>query len=66
MPVKITAVEKNIFAMIPLRHLIESQDLYDQVTLVHGDMREVSIDSKFDIIVSELLGSFGDNELSPE
>lgn len=52
--------------MIPLRSLIESQDLGDQVTLIHGDMRELDINFKADIIVSELLGSFGDNELSPE
>lgn len=30
------------------------------------DMREWAAPEKADIIVSELLGSFGDNELSPE
>ena len=29
-------------------------------------MRDWKPESKVDIIVSELLGSFGDNELSPE
>ena len=29
-------------------------------------MRDANIEDKADIIVSELLGSFGDNELSPE
>lgn len=38
----------------------------DQVTVVSCDMREWEAPEKADIIVSELLGSFGDNELSPE
>lgn len=38
----------------------------DDVTVVHTDMREWNPPEKADIIVSELLGSFGDNELSPE
>lgn len=38
----------------------------DQVSLVFGDMRAVSLPEPVDILVSELLGSFGDNELSPE
>jgi hypothetical protein len=36
------------------------------VKLVFSDMRSFSPREKADIIVSELLGSFGDNELSPE
>lgn len=31
-----------------------------------GDMRSIELPEKVDILVSELLGSFGDNELSPE
>lgn len=38
----------------------------DHVSLVFGDMRVVSMPEPVDILVSELLGSFGDNELSPE
>lgn len=38
----------------------------DQVTVVSTDMRHWEPPEKADIIVSELLGSFGDNELSPE
>lgn len=37
-----------------------------KVTVVSCDMREWNPPEKADIIVSELLGSFGDNELSPE
>ena len=36
------------------------------MTIVSSDMREWDAPEKADIIVSELLGSFGDNELSPE
>jgi len=38
----------------------------DLVTVVSSDMRLWSAPEFADIIVSELLGSFGDNELSPE
>lgn len=41
----------------------------DQVKLLFGDMRRFPTPEpaeKADIIVSELLGSLGDNELSPE
>lgn len=36
------------------------------VTIVSSDMREWNPPELADILVSELLGSFGDNELSPE
>ena len=36
-----------------------------QVTVVSSDMREWVAPEKADIIVSELLGSFADNELWP-
>lgn len=38
----------------------------EQVTLVSADMRTWQAPQAADILVSELLGSFGDNELSPE
>ncbi len=38
----------------------------DRVEVVPTDMREWSTQMKADIMVSELLGSFGCNELSPE
>lgn len=36
------------------------------VEIVSCDMRVWEAPEKADIIISELLGSFGDNELSPE
>jgi hypothetical protein len=37
-----------------------------QVEIVSADMRHWQAPEPADILVSELLGSFGDNELSPE
>ncbi|XP_010781267.1 protein arginine N-methyltransferase 5 [Notothenia coriiceps] len=62
---KIYAVEKNPNAVITLENW-RFEEWGDQVTVVSCDMREWSAPEKADIIVSELLGSFGDNELSPE
>lgn len=63
--VKVYAVEKNPNAVITLQAF--QRDLWkDKVTVVSCDMRDWNPPEKADIIVSELLGSFGDNELSPE
>ena len=44
----------------------KEKDWGASVQLIFGDMRRVDLPEKVDILVSELLGSFGDNELSPE
>lgn len=70
--VKVWAVEKNPNACIILEQ--HNQDDWDNtVIIVNSDMRSWSGPTKssihtgnVDILVSELLGSFGDNELSPE
>ena len=36
------------------------------MTIIHEDIRSWQPECKADIMVSELLGSFGDNQLSPE
>ncbi|KAK2156327.1 hypothetical protein LSH36_216g04041 [Paralvinella palmiformis] len=61
----IYAVEKNPNAVVTLENL-KYEMWGDQVTIVSTDMREWQAPEKADIIISELLGSFGDNELSPE
>ena len=67
---KVYAVEKNPNAVVTL--LDQKETIWgDQVEVISGDMREWkpsddAEDIRADIIVSELLGSFGDNELSPE
>ena len=64
--IKVIAVEKNTNAIVTL--LTQKDESWgDKVEVVSSDMREwKSGGIKADIVVSELLGSFGDNELSPE
>ena len=65
--VKVIALDKNPNAIVTLRNMIIDENLQDRVSLISGDMRHISVDAmKGDILMSELLGSFGDNELSPE
>ena len=63
--VKIYALEKNSNAIVTLsaKKVLEWGN---DVTLVHCDMRYWHAPEKCNIMVSELLGSFADNELSPE
>ncbi|KAF9468127.1 PRMT5-domain-containing protein [Collybia nuda] len=61
----IYAVEKNPNAFVTLQHRQEQQ-WGSKVKLLFGDMRFIDVPEKADFLVSELLGSFGDNELSPE
>lgn len=63
---KLLVVEKNPNAIVTLSHLINSIWRNEEITLISSDMRTLVLDEKVDIIISELLGSFGDNELSPE
>lgn len=71
-PVHVYAIEKNPNAYVHLqRHNVETWKR--RVTVVKTDMRAwkgpIQSDGtvgKVDILVSELLGSFADNELSPE
>jgi len=64
--VKVYAVEKNFGAINTLRVLRQQEWRNYDVNIVEDDMREWNAPEKADIIISELLGSFGDNELSPE
>ncbi|KAL5485729.1 hypothetical protein ACEPAI_6770 [Sanghuangporus weigelae] len=61
----IYAIEKNPSAYVTLQQRRETE-WKDRVTVLFGDMRRLEVPQKADILVSELLGSFGDNELSPE
>ncbi|XP_018650354.1 putative shk1 kinase-binding protein [Schistosoma mansoni] len=64
--VRIYAVEKNPNALCTLRSRINHEWQGLDVQLIEGDMRNLKTPEQADIFVSELLGSFGDNELSPE
>ncbi|XP_071730514.1 protein arginine N-methyltransferase 1.5-like [Rutidosis leptorrhynchoides] len=63
---KVYAVEKNPNAVVTLHSLVKLEGWENIVTIISGDMRSWDAPEKADILVSELLGSFGDNELSPE
>jgi hypothetical protein len=63
--VRVYAVEKNPNAVVTLRNL-KATTWGSRVTIVSCDMRRWEAPELADILVSELLGSFGDNELSPE
>ncbi|VIO91830.1 Uncharacterized protein BM_BM2581 [Brugia malayi] len=65
------SVEKNAHAVVTLQFR-NKHHWKDRVQIIEGDMRELSEKVRAgqlpspDLVVSELLGSFGDNELSPE
>ncbi|KAL5558290.1 hypothetical protein UlMin_034501 [Ulmus minor] len=63
---KVYAVEKNPNAVVTLHSLVKLEGWESIVTIISCDMRYWDAPEKADILVSELLGSFGDNELSPE
>lgn len=63
---RVYAVEKNANAVITLRNHVATDPAWSEVTVVASDMRQWQAPEKADILVSELLGSWGDNELSPE
>lgn len=68
--VKIFAVEKNPSSILTIKE--KKATIWSKIgpkvsiDIVHSDMREWRPSEKADLIVSELLGSFSDNELSPE
>ncbi|KAI0070415.1 PRMT5-domain-containing protein [Panus rudis PR-1116 ss-1] len=64
--VLVYAVEKNPNAFVTLQERLEREWGDERVKLLFGDMRTLDVPEQVDILVSELLGSFGDNELSPE
>jgi len=63
--IKVYAVEKNPNAVNTLRTQ-KVENWGEMVDVIEADMRELKMLVKADIVISELLGSFGDNELSPE
>lgn len=65
---ELTVVEKNPHATRTLQHkcLVNPRWRNHRVQIVKDDMRNWKPQHPVDLVVSELLGSFGDNELSPE
>ena len=64
--IKCFAVEKNVNAVVTLKMLKRTEWVNKDVTIISSDMRHWKPSELADIMVSELLGSFSDNELSPE
>ncbi|CAG2107263.1 unnamed protein product [Medioppia subpectinata] len=70
--VHIFAVEKNPNAVVTLQTLREQRwggdngTEFAKIDVIACDMRDWEAPKKADIVISELLGSFADNELSPE
>eukprot|EP00049_Salpingoeca_infusionum_P011206 m.192817 g.192817 ORF g.192817 m.192817 type:complete len:497 (+) comp14866_c0_seq5:80-1570(+) len=64
--VRVYAVEKNPGAVATLKGAKEREWGDDTVVIVSADMRVWQAPEQCDVLVSELLGSWGDNELSPE
>ncbi|POV94980.1 hypothetical protein PSTT_16544 [Puccinia striiformis] len=64
--ITITAIEKNPNSYLTLQERLRTDWDPEVVKVWFGDMRDYQPIDPIDIIISELLGSFGDNELSPE
>ena len=64
--IRVYAVEKNPNAAVTLRSRVAHEPAWASVEVIESDMRELEAPEMADILVSELLGSWGDNELSPE
>jgi len=62
---KLYALEKNPNAVNTLLNLKHNHPDWEDVIVVSTDIRKYN-GVQADVVVSELLGSFGDNELSPE
>lgn len=62
------AIEKNPNAIITINHYFAKNkaELKDKMAVVCKDVRTWNPLEQADILFSELLGSFSDNELSPE
>jgi protein arginine N-methyltransferase 5 len=66
----VLALDKNPAALAELRRRKRTEKDWISVDIFHMDMRDKQFPKAFigkvDILVSELLGGFGDNELAPE
>ncbi|KAI8876437.1 PRMT5-domain-containing protein [Backusella circina FSU 941] len=65
-PIRVYAIEKNPQVYVTLQKQKETMWKGSNVEIVLSDIREWNMSEKCDILVSELLGAFGDNQLSPE
>eukprot|EP00871_Galdieria_phlegrea_P002395 jgi/Galph1/3156/GphlegSOOS_G1807.1 len=64
--IRIYAIEKNPYAAMTLKSIQKTDPSWQKVEIITQDMRQWKAPELAHVVVSELLGSFGDNELSPE
>lgn len=62
---ELVVIEKNTCAIMYLEQR-NQKDWGSRVEILHMDMRDWAPKVRYNLIISELLGSFGCNELSPE
>jgi protein arginine N-methyltransferase 1 len=59
---RVYAIEFSPRLCAAIRHLIHSQDLEDRIQLIEGDVRQVELPERVDVVLCELLGNFGLDE----
>ncbi|ORY85586.1 type II protein arginine N-methyltransferase Skb1 [Protomyces lactucae-debilis] len=64
--ISLMVIEKNPHAVLGLKRRLKHDWAGLDITLFETDMRDWNTEEYVHILVSELLGSFADNELSPE
>jgi len=64
--VKVYCIEKNPFPIQSLKRRVQRNKWSKFVEIVQADIKHYLMPQTPDIIFSELLGGFADNELSPE
>ena len=64
--VKVYCLDKNPYPLQTVKRRIAQKKWHKFVEVIQADIKTYQLPSHPDIIVSELLGGFGDNELSPE
>ena len=60
------AIEKNPYPIQTIKKRIRENKWENKIKIVHTDIKDYEMEEKPDLFFSELLGGFGDNELSPE
>ncbi len=63
---RVTAIEKDRLLIPIIQNLARENRVADRIEIVEGDSREINLEGKYDIIVSETIGNEGfDEDLIP-
>jgi precorrin-6B methylase 2 len=54
---RVVAVERDDLLIPVIRNLIKENGVADKVEVIHGDSRQVRLDERFDLVVSETIGN---------